>query len=369
MRHPSEQAAWLRLIRTPGVGPRAVRQLLERFATPQALFAASPRERRDGLGDSRLARALDAEVDAAGIDADLAWLEAPRHHLVTLHDPEYPDGLRALHDPPPTLFVAGEPAFLRQPQVALVGSRKATTGGVANARAFAADLAARGLAITSGLALGIDAAAHRGALEAGGVTLAVIGTGPDRIYPARHRDLAHEIVEHGAIVSEFPTGISVRREHFPRRNRLISGLSLGVLVIEAGLRSGSLVTARHALEQGREVFAIPGSIHNPVARGCHALIRQGAKLVECSDHVIEELPPLELAVDRRGSKDEAAADDNEDAEQAALLTALGHDPEPLDTLLQRTGLTPDRLSSMLLLLELRGLVAACPGGRYARIGR
>lgn len=365
----TEVEAWLRLVRTANVGPRSVPRLLECFATPQALFAASPRERRNVLGDSRLASALDAGVDPAGIEADLAWLDAPHHHLITLHDPDYPDGLRALHDPPPALFVAGDPRLLRRPQVALVGSRKASAGGLENARAFAADLACRGLAVTSGLALGIDAAAHRGALEAGGATLAVIGTGPDRIYPARHRELAHEIASRGAIVSEFPTGTSVRREHFPRRNRVISGLSLGVLVVEAGLRSGSLLTARHALEQGREVFAIPGSIHNPVARGCHALIRQGAKLVECSNDVLEELPPLVPAMPGRGEGRDGAAAERDDPEHAALLGALGYDPEPLDTLLRRTGLTPDRLSSMLLILELRGLVTACPGGRYARIGR
>jgi DNA processing protein len=364
----ADAEAWVRLIRTPGVGPRAAALLLEHVETPRDWYDADPAERRQLLANPRLARLLDAAPDRAGVDADLAWLEAPDHHLITLRDSRYPDGLRTLHDPPPALFVAGDPQLLRQPQLAIVGSRNATGGGVANARAFATDLAGRGLAVTSGLALGIDTAAHRGALDAGGATLAVIGTGPDRIYPARNRDLARDIAACGAIVSEFATGVGARREHFPRRNRLISGLSLGVLVVEAGLRSGSLLTARHALDQGREVFAIPGSIHNPVSRGCHALIREGAKLVESSSDVIDELPPLERlpapSADPQPTPVAAA-----DGDESALLDALGHDAEPLDTLLQRTGLTPDKLSSMLLLLELRGLVVACPGGRYARIGR
>jgi DNA processing protein len=251
-----------------------------------------------------------------------------------------------------------------------VGSRKPTEGGRRNAFEFARHLAATGLTITSGLALGVDGAAHEGALEGGGTTIGVMATGPDRLYPARNRTLAERIAQRGALVTEFPTGVGVRRHYFPRRNRLISGLSLGVLVTEAGPQSGSLVTARHALEQGREVFAIPGSIHNPLARGCHALIRDGAKLVEAGDDILEELPPLraeprEPQPEATTSADSAGQPLGEGYTE--LLEALGHDPQPLDLLSQRTGLTADTLSSMLLLLELRGFVASCPGGRYMRV--
>ncbi len=357
---------WLRLVRTPGVGPKAAARLLAVFPNPADALAASRRERSRALDDEGLAAALETP-DHTGIEADLAWLAAaPDHHLLTLDDPRYPEGLRALTDPPPVLFVTGAPELLRRPQLAVIGSRKPTPGGRDNAVAFAADLTARGLLITSGLALGIDGASHRSALDAGGGTIAVAGTGPDRVYPARHRALARAIAESGAIVSEFPTGVGVRREHFPRRNRLISGLALGVLVVEAGLGSGSLVTARHAVEQGREVFAIPGSIHNPLARGCHALIRQGAKLVESSRDILEELPPLMMEA---RAVDSGATEVELDADQQSTLDALGYDPETLDTMLHRTGLTPGMLSSMLLRLELMGLVTACPGGRFPRTGR
>lgn len=355
--------AWLRLWRAPGAGPRLFASVLAHYGDPATLLAAPgewaaaglPPEMREALG----------RVDP-GVAEDLAWLERPGHHLIRLTDPAYPASLLEIPDPPPLLFVVGDPALLARPQIAMVGSRKATTGGVDNARAFARHLAADGLVITSGLALGIDSASHRGALEADGATVAVMGTGPDRLYPARHRPLAQEIAEHGALVTEFPTGVGVRREHFPRRNRLISGLGLGVLIVEAGMRSGSLVTARHALDQGREVFAIPGSIHNPMARGCHWLIRQGAKLVESAADVLEELPPLSLTETAAAAPVEPAAEAL-DEDYRRVVDALGYDPIPLDVLLQRTALTPDTLSSMLLLLELRGHVAACSGGRYARV--
>lgn len=365
-------AAWLALGRTAGVGPRSFARVLQAFPDPAAALAASAAARRQAGLPEALAKALE-QPDWQGAEADLAWLAAsPRHHLLRLGQPGYPSALAELADPPPLLFVVGDPAAPGRPQIALVGSRNATAGGLDNAWEFARHLAAGGLAVTSGLALGVDAAAHRGALAAGGVTLAVMGTGPDRVYPAGHRELAREVAAAGALVSEFPPGTPVRREHFPRRNRIISGLALGVLVVEAGRQSGSLVTARHALEQDREVFAIPGSIHNPLARGCHALIRQGAKLVESAGDLLEELPPTALAQAPGPAPEPAPGEALEsplDAEYQGLLEALGHDAVPLETLLQRTGLTPEKVSSMLLILELRGFVTACPGGRYARLGQ
>ncbi|MGD8710099.1 MAG: DNA-processing protein DprA [Ectothiorhodospiraceae bacterium] len=368
----ADLAAWLRLWRAPGIGPRAFGEILRHFGDPGAFFGASSALRaRSGIESRILEAAAGVSEDAAA--PDLRWLEKDGNHVVTLADPAYPAQLRELPGAPPLLFVTGNPQALSTPQLGIVGSRNATSGGVANATDFAFHLARAGLAITSGLALGVDGAAHRGALDADGTTLAVMATGADRIYPARHRDLAREISADGALVTEFPVGTGVRREHFPRRNRLISGLSLGVLVVEASVRSGSLVTARHALEQDREVFAIPGSIHNPLARGCHALIRGGAKLVESTADILEELPPVELPEASPGTADAAekgAATEPPalDGDYRAVLDALGHDPVPFDVLLQRTALTPETLSSMLLVLELKGIVAAVAGGRYARIG-
>jgi DNA processing protein len=304
------------------------------------------------------------------------WLSRPDTCLLTPADGGFPDLLREIPDPPAQLFVRGNPDTLSLPQLAIVGSRNATPGGAETAHSFAAHLAARGFCITSGLAEGIDAAAHRGALAAGGRTIAVCGTGPDIVYPRQHERLADEIVAGGgAIVSEFPPGTPVYRSNFPRRNRLISGLSVGTLVVEAGIRSGALGTARHAMEQGREVFAIPGSIHNPVARGCHRLIRQGAKLVETGGDIVEELAGLleSLRTDAAvsgGSTTEAAEDAAEiDPQYALLLTALGWDPVDVDTLVARSGLTTGEVSSMLLLLEMQGSVRALSGGRYQRAGK
>ena len=270
------------------------------------------------------------------------------------------------------LFGHGDPGLLCSPQLAIVGSRNPSVSGRQTAGEFAAHLAAVGITISSGLASGIDGAAHLGALRADGFTLAVAATGLDRVYPADHRDLAHRIAEQGVLVSEFPPGTPPRRDHFPRRNRIIAGLALGTLVVEAAVRSGSLITARLAAEQGREVFAIPGSIHNPLARGCHRLIRQGAKLVETAQDVLEELAPL------LGTRSSAASlSDDEppqlrlqtlDPEYRQLLASLGHDPLPADQLIERSGLTAEAVSSMLLLLELEGYVSSAPGGRYALNG-
>ncbi len=359
---------WLALRRLPGVGTRTQFDLLEHFGSIEAIFSASRGQLEKSLvGKHEAIDALLAGPDEKILRSELEWLSEPGHHLLTWSDPDYPALLREIPDPPLVLYVAGERQLLSARQLAIVGSRNPTPMGRENARAFAKSLAGAGLAITSGMALGVDGAAHRGALEAGGKTIAVAGTGLDRVYPARHRDLAHEIVKHGALVSEFPLGTPPLPENFPVRNRIISGLSLGTLVVEAALQSGSLITARMANEQGREVFAIPGSIHAPQARGCHALIRQGAKLVETAQDILEELGPL------AGVALQAAHENTPpprlDATMVTLLEHIGHDPVSIDTLIERSGLTADAVSSMLLQMELNGLVSNCPGGKVQRISR
>ncbi len=356
----------LALLRAPGVGPRRRVELLRRYGDSDTLFRRAP-------SDNELKPALRdyfAAPDWAAVEGDLAWLEAPGRHLLQPGGDDYPPLLAELPDAP-LLFVHGAPALLAEPQLAMVGSRNPSRPGEETARDFARHLSRSGLVITSGLALGVDAAAHRGALDAGGQTIAVMGTGPDRIYPAANRELAHAIVDGaGALVSEFPPGTAPKAGHFPRRNRIISGLSLGVLVVEAALKSGSLITARLAMEQGREVFAIPGSIHNPLARGCHRLLRDGAKLVESGADVIEELAPQLRAL----LAYETAEDPPEgpppalDSEYLQLLEAMGYESASIDTLVERSGLTAEAVSSMLLLLELQGLVASVPGG-YQRTGK
>ncbi|HVT34938.1 MAG TPA: DNA-processing protein DprA, partial [Nevskiaceae bacterium] len=282
-------------------------------------------------------------------------------------DPRYPATLRGIAQAPAALFYLGDADVLAQPQLAIVGARSATPQGVEDARAFAADLAGRGMVIGSGLALGIDAAAHRGALEAGGYTVAVCATGLDRVYPARHRELAHRIAASGVLISEFPPGVQAIAANFPKRNRLISGLALGVLVVEAALESGSLITARLAVEQGREVFAIPGSIHNPMARGCHALIRQGAKLVERADDILEELGPRVSAYLREHGSSAAADAPAADAAEERILAALGHGSLSFDQLMEGAQLPHQEFHAALLRLELRGALAAVAGGGYMRV--
>lgn len=351
-------AAWLRLTLVSGIGGETQRKLLAAFGLPEAIFAAGRSAVRGVIGDKAADLLFDSDVSEAVAQA-LAWAKAPEHHLLTLADAGYPPRLLETPDPPNVLYVRGDPALLATPAIAIVGSRNATPGGVQTAEAFAKALAAGGLTIVSGLALGIDAAAHRGALAARGKTVAVIGTGIDRLYPARNRDLALAIAEHGAIVSEFPLGTPALAANFPRRNRIISGLSRGVLVVEAAPQSGSLITARLGAEQGREVFAIPGSIHSPVARGCHQLIKQGAKLVETAQDILEELrwaTPMPLA-----ATDAPANSDD------PLLAALGHDPCSLDDLAARTGRPADDLLGALLTLELDGRIATLPGNRYQRL--
>jgi DNA processing protein len=307
--------------------------------------------------------------DLKAAEQDLAWLEASRARLIPLTDPAFPPPLRELADAPVALYVRGDAALLASPQLAMVGSRNPSTEGRHNAEAFSEYLAGCGLTITSGMALGIDAASHRGALKGGGRTVAVWGTGLDKPYPPAHRELAEEIADKGLLVSEFPPGTPPLPGHFPRRNRLISGLSLGTLVVEAASRSGSLITARLAGEQGREVFAIPGSIHNPMSRGCHRLIRDGAKLVESAGDILEELAPLLKleSTQARAAPIHAGAGAPEDPEYALLLNSMDYAPTSVDALVERTGLTPDVVSSMLLMLELQGQVEASPGGRYSRV--
>ena len=308
--------------------------------------------------------------DTAGIERDLRWLEAPGRSLLTAADPRYPAQLAAVPGCPAALFVEGNAALLSHPQIAIVGSRGATAAGRETAFDFAARLAAHGFAITSGLAVGIDAAAHRGALAAGGVTIAICGTGLDRVYPAEHRELASRIAAAGALVSEFPTGTPPHAHNFPRRNRLMSGLARGVLVVEAAARSGSLITARLAGEQGREVMAIPGSIHNPLARGCHRLIKDGAALVETIDDVLAALGLSGLAGRANSAiemrNDAEISDGVLDSDAEMLLNALGFEPADLDRLVERTGLAAQSVISKLQLLELDGRVESLAGGRYSR---
>lgn len=369
----AERRAWLQLIRTPGLGPVRSAPLLAAFGSAPAIVQASTAALINAGATRRIAEAIGQPADA--LDDDERWLDAgANRHLIPCTDPAFPDTLRRLDAPPVALFVVGDPDVLTTVQIAMVGSRNPTPQGRDNATSFAGSLARRGLTVTSGLALGVDGAAHQGALDAGGLTVAVCGTGLDRVYPAAHRQLAHAIVAEGALVSEYPPGAGPRAEHFPRRNRIISGLSLGVLVVEAATESGSLITARHAMEQNREVFAIPGSIHNVLARGCHRLIRDGAKLVETGDDVLEELAgqlPVQAVTGAprpaSAESDTAESTDGTDPDYARLLDALGDAPMTIDALVRQTALTADAVSSMLLVLELDGRVAPASGGRFMRV--
>lgn len=376
------QIAGLALARIPGVGPMQWTRLLQAFETPAAVLQDPlPVSRLRALGVSRNLEAALARAPWAAAEADARWAQADDGRRIVLRaplpvpEPAYPERLLEIADPPNRLFVDGDTAAIHAPQVAIIGSRSASPG----ARSFAADLAAglvrHGFTVTSGLAAGIDTAAHRGALEAGGRTVAVLATGPDRVYPAANASLARAIRDNGAVVTEQPPGVGPASGLFPRRNRIVSGLSLGVVVVEASRRSGALITARLAAEQGREVFAVPGSVHEPRARGCHRLIRQGARLVEGLDDLLEELPVPErfdagdalpgTAADPRpetGAKSACMLDSAE----SLVLTHLDYTPVTVDVLALRSGLTTSSLSSILLATELKGLVTALPGGRYVR---
>ncbi len=355
MQRDAELAAWIKLSLVPGLGGQSLRKLLAAFGLPQQVLDA---------GRGALARVVSAEIvermvsdlDSRAIDAALEWAAVEGHGVVTLADGEYPQQLLQTPDPPALLYLRGRRELLARASLAVVGSRNATPQGISNAEQFARSFSAAGLTIVSGLALGIDAAAHRGGLDGAGSTIAVLGTGADIVYPRRNQALAERIAREGLLVSEFPLGTQPHASNFPRRNRVISGLSRGCLVVEAALASGSLITARLAADQGREVFAIPGSIHAPHSKGCHALIKQGAKLVESAQDLLQELGMHGFAT--APAVDEVAA--------GGVLAHLGYDPCDIDTLCARSGLTPQAVSAMLLQLELDGKVASLPGGQYQR---
>ncbi|MDB5807115.1 MAG: dprA [Betaproteobacteria bacterium] len=368
-----EAADWLRLTSIPGLGDAAIRKLLTAFGLPGQIFAAGRGELLRVVGESQVALVVGSANDgavAAAVEKGLQWLASPGNHLLTLADADYPPDLLNVADPPPVLYLKGRRELLNAPCIAVVGSRNATAQGIANAESFSRVLSESGFTIVSGQALGIDTAAHRGGLAARGSTIAVIGTGADIVDPSRNRDLAHEIAAQGLIVSEFPLGTPAISNNFPRRNRIISGLSRGVLVVEAALRSGSLITARLAGEQGRDVFAIPGSIHSPLSKGCHSLIKQGAKLVDDARDIIEELgEPSAHAQSSAQSPAQSPGDAAADASRHLdLLEHAGYDPVTVDQLAQRSGLTIDALSAILLELELDGVIAQLPGGKVQRIG-
>ncbi len=363
-------ASWLRLAQTTGVGPDTARKLLAAFGLPENIFN-TPQSALRAVVSARVAQALCAPVPAATqalIERTVAWASQPANHVITLADDDYPPRLLEIADPPILLYAIGRIALLQATSIAVVGSRNATPQGLDNAEQFSAALCAAGLTIISGLALGIDTAAHRGCLQTAkanpagaGATVAVIGTGADIVYPSRNRSLAHEIADAGCIVSEYALGTPAIASNFPRRNRIISGLSSGVLVVEAAAQSGSLITARMAAEQGRDVFAIPGSIHSPLSKGCHQLIKQGAKLVESAQDVIEELGPTRLAAGAAAAT--VATHDLQDP----VLQAMGFDPVSHDGLAARCNLSSADLATRLLHLELDGAVAMLPGGAYQRL--
>jgi DNA processing protein len=351
----AELAAWVRLTLVPGLGDQTLRKLLGALGLPSQVLA-SGMSAVAGIVGAPLAQRVFAESNDAAVARALDWASRPVNRILTLADAEYPRRLLEIADPPALLYCRGDVGLLSQAALAVVGSRNATPQGLSNAEQFARAFSDAGLVIASGLALGIDAAAHRGGLAGRGSTIAVLGTGVDVAYPARNRALYDAIAARGVVVSEFPLGTPATASNFPRRNRIISGIALGVLVVEAALDSGSLITARIAGDQGRDLFAIPGSIHSPLSKGCHALIKQGAKLVDTAADVLGELqlaaPPAAQAAAR--------------TESNVLLRCMGHDPCSVDMLVQRSGLTADVVSAMLLSLELEGKVAGLPGGRYQR---
>jgi DNA processing protein len=365
-----EIRGWLALARAPGLDAQRAQALLRHFGGVGAI-AGAPAAELAACGLPPAAVGALGSPDEAALARDRAWLGAADRALVVCGSEDYPPLLATLPDAPVVLFVRGRVEALHLPQVAVVGSRRPTPAGRALAFDFARELAAAGFAVTSGLAAGIDAAAHRGALAAGGSSVAVCGTGADLVYPPGHAPLAAELTAAGAVVTEFPTGVPPLPAHFPLRNRIISGLSLGVLVVEAAQRSGSLITARLAAEQGREVFALPGSVANPLARGCHRLIRDGAALVEDVAEIVAALRPAALpAAAARATQAAASVGFSGaplDREGKILLNACGFEPVDLDTLVERTGLPASALASTLLLLELSGEIESCPGGRYCRV--
>jgi len=363
-----EIGLWVALSRIKGVGSATLCQLLSHFGSPEGVFSASRSVLRELVGES-IADAIAAGVGQCSIAPTLAWLAQDNNHIITLADSCYPKALLQTSSPPAVLYAKGQLDLLSMPSIAIVGSRHATPQGEKNAEQFAHNLCNQGMCVVSGMALGIDGAAHRGALLSNGKTIAVLGTGLDIVYPARHRALAHQIAQHGLMLSEFPLATPSIPGNFPRRNRIISGLSLGCLVVEANVESGSLITARFAAEQGREVFAIPGSIHSPLSKGCHMLIKQGAKLVESTEDILAELQWLSSTIvtastSSNGSLPERA---NTPPEALSVLDCMGFDPIDFDRVASTTGLTASALSTMLTLLELEGRVASIAGGKYQRL--
>ena len=368
---------WLALLRVPGIGPATFNQILELFPNPKTLFDSPEAINQLNLTAARknaLEQALQTP-DWSAIEQDIQWSEMDGNFIIRLDQNEYPDLLKQIHSPPPLLYVKGKLDILNDIQLAMVGSRNPSSDGRETAWQFAHRLASHHMVITSGMALGIDAQSHIGALAANnGRSIAVAGTGLDRIYPARHKELAWQLAEQGAIVSEYPLGTGPLKQNFPQRNRIISGLSVGTLVVEAALKSGSLITAYEALEQAREVFAIPGSIHNPLSRGCHQLIKSGAKLVETADDILEELSSLMLA--SRMPRTNDAGNDHQKEEthnvdpllpkvQQHILKQLGFSPISIDQLIERTNLEASDVQANLVLLEIDDYIQSYPGGLYS----
>ena len=359
-----ESAFWLALNRTPQLGCIKQRQLLHSLSSASQVFSAdTPTLKACGLTAQQIA--YIRQPDWRRVEADLAWLERPEHHLLTINDTAYPTLLKEIADPPIILFAQGLLEVLQTIQVGVIGSRNPNAGGRRIAEQFARELAQAGATITSGLALGIDTCSHQGALQAKGYTVAVAGNGLDLVYPARNKILAENIAENGVLISEFPPGTKPIPANFPRRNRIISGISTGVLVVQATLHSGSLITARCAVEQGREVFAVPGNIHDPLIKGCHALIKQGAKLVESPSDILEEITALASVVEKNITR--TTETEELPGKYQLLLDKMAYDPVSIDSLVELTGLTTESISSMLSFLELRGVVALQAGGVYQRV--
>jgi DNA processing protein len=363
-----QYAPWIALSLVEGLGNTMLCQLLLLLKSPEAILAASYAELRDTVSKD-VAERIQRAMEHADIAKALDWLEQPDNHLITLADLHYPRRLLETDQPPPLLYAKGNLQILKRPAMAIVGSRHATAQGETTAENFAESLCRAGLVVVSGLALGIDGAAHRGALKADGATIAVVGTGLDIVYPAKHKALAHQIAQHGLLLSEYALGTPSINYNFPRRNRIISGLSEGCLVVEANVDSGSLITAKLAIEQGREVFAIPGSIHSPVSKGCHALIKQGAKLVESTDDILSELRHIRLPNASLADSPNGLIPNwtNLPSEASPVLACMGFDPIFAEQIAARSGLTPGEVSTMLTLLELEGVVSHLANGQFQRL--
>ena len=399
MKKVDELESWVSLWRVPRVGPKTYQKLLDNIGQPDKVFQSKHSALiQAGISDKVANNILVYQTQEKRSEVskpDIDWLQdSENHHIITIDCDEYPALLKQISDPPQILYAHGNFTLLNDPQLAIVGSRNPTQGGLNASYDFANYLAKTGFCITSGLALGVDGEAHKGALDADAPTIAVIATGIDRVYPAKHRELAHRIVENGLIISEFPIGTQPRSENFPRRNRIISGLSYGTLVVEAAQRSGSLITARTAMEQNREVFAIPGSIHNPLAKGCHQLIRQGAKLVETGHDILEEMASVvdvsafdsqperfiesssinndinngtNNTINKIKVNEQITHNSDSNEEYQTLLDKMGFDPTPIDQLVIRTGYSPESIAAMLLILELQNQVSSNGGGTYTRL--